>query len=274
MDKQFWKAIQENDCKIPESHTVKSLTPELLSFLGSTDPELRDDLAYAILVEWVEHDLYSVDELKQIIADLIANLEVGIGEIETDTVFLRAFSVLALALIVYYDNKKSFLKSEEVETILEKGLQYLGAEKDPRGYVLVKGWAHALAHTADLLLVLAENRHTDAVQHLRILNGITDKLLTASNWVYVHGEDDRLSAAILPILQRGLLELGSVQEWLSNFTGNWKGAWTKEESTRVFFNIRNFLRSLFLQVTTEKELPLQSELEQIVLDAIQNLRPY
>jgi len=51
MEKQFWKAIQDNECKIPDGHTVNSLTPELLSFLGSTDPELRDDLAYAILVE-------------------------------------------------------------------------------------------------------------------------------------------------------------------------------------------------------------------------------
>ena len=71
MDKQFWKAVQGNDYKVPEGHTVKSLTPELLSFLGSTDPELRDELAYAILVEWVEHDLYSPDDLRQIIASFL-----------------------------------------------------------------------------------------------------------------------------------------------------------------------------------------------------------
>ena len=278
MDKQFWKAVQGNDYKVPEGHTVKSLTPELLSFLGSTDPELRDELAYAILVEWVEHDLYSPDDLRQIIASLNANLEVGIGETETDLVFLRAFSILTLALIVYYDNKKSFLKSEEIEVILGKGLGYLAAEKDPRGYVPVKGWAHALAHTADLLLVLAENKNTGTTEHIRILSEIAQKLTNKTRWVYVHGEDDRLSATVLMIFQRGLLDPPVIKEWLDSLTnpknGSWKGAWTKEDSTCVFFNVRNFLRSLYLQVTTEENLLNQEELEKIILDAVQNLRPY
>jgi hypothetical protein len=278
MDKQFWKTIQENKYEVPEGHTVKSLIPELLSYLSSTDPEMRDDLAYAILVEWVDHDLYTPDDLKQIIADLCMNLEVGIGETETDSVFLRAFSVLTLALMVYYDNKKSFLKPEEVEAILDKGLQYLAAEKDPRGYVPVKGWAHALAHTADLLLVLAENKYSDAAEHDRILSEIAQKLIEATNWVYVHGEDDRLSEAVLVIFQRGLLDLSAIEEWLNSLTnpesGSWKGAWTKEESTRAFFNIRNFLRSLYLKVTTEDEIPQREELKRMLLDAIQNLRAY
>lgn len=278
MDRQFWRSIQENDYTVPEGHTVKSLTPALLDSLGSTDPELRDDLAYAILVEWVERDLYTSDDFRQLIAALGANLESGIGETETDSVFLRAFSVLALAIIVYYDNKKSFLNSEEVETILNIGLQYLAAEKDPRGYVKMKGWAHALAHTADLLVVLAENKNTGATEHHRILREIAQKLFNATNWVYVHGEDDRLSSAVLTIFQRGLLDLTVIKEWLNSLTrpkvGSWKGAWTKGESTCAFFNVRNFLRSLYLQVTTEDEVPQQEELEQILSESIQNLKSY
>lgn len=278
MDKQFWKTIQENDYSVPEGHSVNSFTPELLNSLGSTDPELRDDLAYAILVEWVEQDLYRPDDLRQIIAGLSAKLGVGIGDTETDTVFLRAFSVLALALIVYYDNQKSFLKPEDIKAILDQGLQYLAAEKDPRGYVPVKGWAHALAHTADLLLVLAENKNTGAMEHNRILVEIARKLIDATNWVFVHGEDDRLSAAVLTIFQRNLLDLSAIEEWLDSLTnpksGSWKGAWTKEESTRAFFNVRNFLRSLYLQVTTENEFPQKDNLEKMLLEAIQKLKPY
>jgi len=215
---------------------------------------------------------------RAIITGLSANLEVGIGETRTDSVFLRAFSVLTLALIVYYDNKKSFLKSDEVEVILDKGLQYLAAEKDLRGYVPVKGWAHALAHTADLLLVLAENKNIGAVDHNRILAEIARKLIGTTNWVYVHGEDDRLSAAVLAIFQRALLDPHTIKEWLDSLInpggGSWKGAWTKEESTRAFFNVRNFFRSLYLKVTTEDNLSKQDELEKIILEAIHNLRPY
>lgn len=278
MDKQFWKSIQENNYNVPEGHTVNSLTPELLSLFGNIDPKLRDDLAYTILVEWVEHDLYTPDELRQIIAGLSANLEIGIGETETDSVFLRAFSVLALALIVYYDNKNSFLKSEEIEAILVIALQYLATEKDPRGYVPVKGWAHALAHTADLFLVLVKNTNTGAPEHIRILSEITQKLTAKTRWVYVHGEDDRLSAIVLTVFRRGLLDLPIIIEWLDSLTnpksGTWKGAWTIEGTTYAFSNVRNFLRSLYLQVTTEENIPDQDKLEMTILEAIQNLRPY
>lgn len=278
MDKQFWQAVQKNDYNVPEGHSEQSLTPELLDLLGRTDPELRDELAYAILVEWVERDLYSPDELREMIVRLSANLEIGIGEIETDSVFLRTFSILVLALIVYYDNKKSFLNPEEVQAILEKGLQYLAAEKDPRGYVPVKGWAHALAHTADLLHVLAKNNNTGASQHNRILSEVVRKLTQSTNWVYIHGEDDRLTAAVLTIFQRGLLDLSTTKAWLDSLinpqNGSWKGAWTNEESTRAYFNVRNFLRSLYLQVVTEDEIQHKDELEELLLEAIQNLRPY
>jgi hypothetical protein len=105
-----------------------------------------------------------------------------------------------------------------------------------------------------------------------------NKLLNSTKWIYVHGEDDRLSAAVLVVLQRGLLGTPAIKEWLDSLTSpdsdSWKGAWTNKESTRAFFNVRNFLRSLYLQVRTEDELPLQDELENIILEAVQNLRPY
>jgi len=278
LEKQFWKAIQENDCNIPEGHSVQSLTPELLNSLGNTDPELRDNLAYAILVEWVNRDLYAPDELRQMIAGFSANLEVGIGESESDSVFLRAFSVLGLALVFYYDNKKSFLRSDEVTEILNRGLQYLAAEQDPRGYIPIKGWAHALAHTADLLLVLAENKNTGEIEHIRILSEITRKLTNTTRWVYVHGEEDRLSEAVLAIFQRGLLDPPVIQVWLDSLTNpqnnSWKGAWINKETTCVFGNVRNFLRSLFLQITADEKLPNQNKLKKITLEAIQTLHPY
>ena len=148
-------------------------------------------------------------------------------------------------------------------------------EKDPRGYIPVKGWAHTLAHTADLLRVLSRNEQTGLNEHKRILEGMAKKLITSSDWVYVHGEDDRLSAAVLSILRRDMLPISAFKEWRDVFTAhNWKGAWTKEKSTRAFFNVRNFLRSLYLQVTTEEDLPNQDKLEKMLLNTIQELRPY
>ena len=278
MNKTFWKTIRKNEYAIPEGYTAENLAPKLLSCFASPDPELRDDLAYSILTEWVDHDFYTYKQIREMMIVLSSNLEIGIGEKDTDSVFLRTFSILALALMIYHDNNKSFLKADEVETLLEKGLEYLHAEKDPRGYIQIKGWAHALAHTADLMLVLAENSHTNIDQHIKILDGIAKKLINSTDWVYLHGEDDRLSAVVIAILQRNLIELPHIEEWLSSLAtpvnGFWKGAWTKEDATRAFFNLRNFLRSLYLQITREDNLENKTQLQELMLKTMQSLKAY
>ena len=278
MDKLFWRTLQENEYAIPADHTPTSLTAELFSYLGSTDPELRDQIAYETFANFLKLDYYSLEEIEIYIANLLANLDIGIGETESDSVFLRSFSALFLAEIVHNDNKAPRLKSPVIQTILEKGLWYLASEKDLRGYVEEKGWAHALAHTADLLLVLGKNLNTSESEHTLILVGISEKLIQSTTWVYAYGEDDRLSRAALEVMRRGTLPVTFIRQWLDSFikpnNGTWKGAWTKEKTTRAFFNVRNFVRSLYLQVSTEDGFPLQEELEQMLLETIQNLRPY
>lgn len=278
MDKLFWRTIQENKYAIPVDHTPTSLAAELFSYLGSTDPELRDQIAYETFANFLKRDYYSLEEIEIYIANLLANLDIGIGETESDSVFLRSFSVLFLAEIVHNDNEAPRLKSPVIQTILEKGLRYLASEKDLRGYVEGKGWAHALAHTADLLLVLGKNLNTSEREHTLILIGVGEKLIQPTTRVYMYGEDDRLSRATLEVMRRGTLSVTFVRQWLDSLikpnNDTWKGAWTKEKTTCAFLNVRNFVRSLFLQVSTEDGFPLQEELEQMLLETIQNLRPY
>lgn len=278
MDKIFWHTIQENNYAIPLDHTPTSLTAVLFEYLGSTDPELRDEIAYETFANFLKRNYYSEEEIAIYIVSLLANLEIGIGQAGTDSVFLRSFSVLLLAEIIHNDNKAPQLKKPIIKTILEKGLWYLDAERDLRGYILDKGWAHAVAHTADLCLVLGKNMHTGSREHNRILYAIGKKLLHSTDWIYMYGEDDRLSRAVLEILRRDTLSMAFVKKWLVFFLqpyeGNRTEAWTKEESWYAFFNVRNFLRSLYLQVITEDELPGQELHERMILETVQKLRPY
>ena len=161
MDKEFWNSIARSDYQIPSGHTLENLTGILFDSLGSTDPELRDEIAYIVYANWLKREMYSRESVESHVNKLLSNLEEGIGETESDTIFLRAFSILFLAELVHNDNKKPLLSKEQVQAILEKGIWYLSAEKDERGYIPDKGWAHALAHTADLMLVLTRNRHID-----------------------------------------------------------------------------------------------------------------
>jgi hypothetical protein len=196
MDKEFWTFITKNDYQVPEGHTLENLTEILFSYLGSTDPKLRDDIGYVVYANWLKRGMYSSEAIKAHVQTFLSNLEKGIGETESDTIFLRAFSILFLAELVHNDNKKPLLSKEQVQAILEKGIWYLSAEKDGRGYIPDKGWAHALAHTADLMLVLARNRHIDGGNLWSILATISNTIVHSTNHVYIHGEDERLASAV------------------------------------------------------------------------------
>lgn len=279
MDKNFWVSIAKDDYKIPERHTLENLTDVLFGYLGSTDPVLRDEITYSVYANWLKREMYAAEELKSHIDKLLSNLDKGIGETGSDTVFLRAFSVLLVAEIVHNDNKKPVLEKEDVEKILTKGLWYIDAEKDPRGHIPVKGWAHALAHTADLFLVLALNRYTDEKDHWDMLAAISNKMIRSTNHVYIHGEDDRLAAAVLEILRRGLVPVEEVESWTRSLTkpdgGDWKGVYVEEERNRAFQNTRNLLRSIYLQfVWDEGEMPNRERLTNIFLSTLRNLKPY
>jgi hypothetical protein len=276
MERSFWLQIREKEFTFPEGHDLTALTEELLGYLGSVDPELRDTIAYEVFATWLDRGLYSPDQLRAYALRLQLNLQDGLGEPESDSLFLRAFSVLCLAEIVNNDNQHPFFDSDEVRNILAKALAYLEAEDDPRGYVTDKGWGHALAHTADLLFVLARSPHLHADDLARILNGIAAKLVNSTNWIYVHGEDDRLVRTVVTVFERDLLDAATLQAWLSALTSpgeeGWKGAFSEEGRTAAFFNTRNFLRSLVLRVINADALPHRDELQTLFLEANAQMR--
>lgn len=279
MDTQFWHSIADNDYTVPEGHTLENLTEILFGYLRSTDPILRDEIAYTVYANWLKREMYSHEVIGSHVEKLLANLEKGISETASDTVFLRAFSVLFLAEIVHNDNKKPLLDKLTVKQILEKGLWYLNAENDPRGHVPVKGWAHALAHTADLLLVLGCNTHLEEADLWKLLTGIATKIVHATNHVYIHGEDERLASAVIEILRRDLVSLNQLEAWTKSFTHpdgkDWKGAMAEEEHNRAYQNTRNLLRSIYLGLLTDPEdMPDRESLLRLFLNTITELKPY
>jgi len=87
MDKEFWVAIAKNDYAVPEGHTLAELTKILFSYLGSTDPELRDDIAYIVYANWLKREIFTKEQIRAHVDELLSNLEKGIGETESDSVF-------------------------------------------------------------------------------------------------------------------------------------------------------------------------------------------
>ncbi|NDJ79103.1 MAG: DUF2785 domain-containing protein [Chloroflexi bacterium] len=278
MDKAFWQQIVSNDYAISPGYTVDTLTPELMRYLGSPDPVLRDEFGYMVFVHWLDRGLYEPDALRGLVPRLVQNMTMGLGERETDTVFLRSFSVLWLAAITYYDNHRhAFLTETQVRTLLDRALDYFAAEQDLRGYIVGKGWAHAIAHTADLLDEFVQNRFLVAADIERILDAISSRVQTPAAYPFLHNEDDRLTVAVLSALKRELLSTQVVTGWLQHLAGiternPWHQIVDNPMAYNAFFNVRNMLRSLYIRLALADDLP--RAVRDLLPSALATLKPF
>ncbi|MEX2124648.1 MAG: DUF2785 domain-containing protein [Woeseia sp.] len=214
-DKAWWQAVIADDFTPPEDRPLSSLTQELSDYLASADPELRDDIAYSLLTQWMYVKRIMPPELRTaLIGDWSVNLTYRIGEQGTESVFRRSFSALMLSVAAALDNEAPYLDKASFDRLLHAGLAYLRDERDTRGFEAPNGWMHSVAHTADLLKLLGRSRHLGKTQQSVILTAITDKL-TRLDHVLVHGEDERLARAVLSIIARPDFDMQAFHTFLS-----------------------------------------------------------
>ena len=104
---------------------------------------------------WADEDegILTTDQMHKILNTCLSDkyLFLGIGESGTDTVFTRAFSSLYIGLALCKHDEDPYLSGEEVQKVKQTLLSYVQQEKDFRGYVDGKGWAHSIAHVSDAL---------------------------------------------------------------------------------------------------------------------------
>jgi hypothetical protein len=216
LDKQQWQAIIKNNYTPPAGHTAAELAPTLSHMLGSPDPELRDEIAFDILSNWIyQSRLLLPDDLRALMAEWEGNLKKDIGSTGNNSVELRSFSALTLSVVVARDNDEPFLTEAEFRTLLADSLAYAQAERDFRGYDPEKGWLHSTAHTADLLKFLARSRYITPADQAAILAAVAHKLRD-SGVVFTFGEDERLARTVLSIINRKDFDQAAFRQWLTS----------------------------------------------------------
>ena len=165
-----------------------------LTHLGSPDLELRDELIYTTLARWIVDKAYfSEVELRDFLQTSLddQHLFFCLGDEEDDSVFTRSFSSLVIACILERHRKAPFLDEAVIGEVKARVTSYLNQERDLRGYVEGKGWAHAVAHAADVLDELVQCPEVDAAGVLELLACIRESACTPL-YVYVHDEEERL----------------------------------------------------------------------------------
>lgn len=247
--------IADNDFALPEQAKAMPRALEMLPHLGSPDAELRDDLIYSTLATWILADTFEEDDLKTLLRQLLTaeHLFFKLGEVDTDSVFMRSFSMLIIPLILSWHRQRPFLMPYELREVKVKLLDYLEKEQDLRGFVLdedeagePKGWAHAIAHTADALDDLVRCKEMGSEELVEILNAIRQKV-AESKLVFVHLEDERLVTPVIAVLGRKVLTPPDVQSWLAGFVPLAQQKEPFPDCYRQAQNVKNFLRSLYFR---------------------------
>jgi Protein of unknown function (DUF2785) len=281
MDRAFWHGITTNDFQIPPGFTLDQLTPELLSRLGESDPELRDYFIYTTLEKWIQRGFYDPDRLRGMITQLLSNMEYQLGEEGVDSVLLRSFSALTLSEVLKYENAHPFFRAEEVLALLEQAISYLMREQDLRGHVEGKGWLHALAHAADLLGVLARNRFVQEAELERILIAVAEKASMPTTYLYLTLEEERLALVAISALTRNLLPPSYWRWWCRQMaqieeTMQWENFFHFARPTEIaaYHNTKSFLHALYFQLTIAGyKLPAAQELVEAIIKTLDQLDP-
>ncbi|MEG0772659.1 DUF2785 domain-containing protein [Clostridium sp.] len=244
--------IQSNNFLLEKNENYFTLALEMMKNIGSINPTLRDELIYGILYHWITENRLNFEQLRELLNISLGNshLFYKIGENHEDSVFKRSFSVLIVALIIYEFRKDNFLSEEMLKEVKTKIIEYMLQERDLRGYVEEKGWAHSAAHTADALDELAQCSYINKNDLINILNCLKAKVCIGY-YVYIDEESERMVTVVESILNRKILRDSEIIHWLQGFMGD-KNQSSYIDSYHLKVNIKGFLRSLYFRML-EKE---------------------
>jgi len=271
----FWQQVLSGGLQVPTQRSIGDLTVELTEMLGNPDPRIRDGLAFPALATWIDKGVY--DDLLLGLGDGMAvGLTQGLGESGTDSVFIRSFSALVLAECIDRDSRAHLVPPAKILHWGDQIASWLLTERDERGFIPGKGWAHAIAHGADAIGALGRSPRLAAAELSVMLEVVLERLLVPTHEFWVAGEPDRLAQAVMAILRRDLLGIDVVESWAERVGA---AAVTEgDEDNHPYWgsgNAQAFLRSLYLQLSLASPQPaVRADLLLAVIDQLRRSNPY
>lgn len=251
-----WMALATGGFEVPAGRTAVDVLLEMNPLLSSPDPVLRDDVAYTAAERWILRDK-RIDPagLRRLLDRWSRNLDAGLGERGTDSVFGRSFSALSLSVVAAADLQASFLEPAEVQAFFDRMLDYFAREQDLRGFDPVRGWMHTVAHTSDALKFLARNPKLGAGVDRRLLAAVAAKI-ASSDAVFAWGENDRMALALQSAVRRPDASAEAIEEWTARWVDVHRALWAKgpQVDSRAFVQVENakqVMRSLHAALSME-----------------------
>jgi len=246
--------LEDMDFDTLEESDLVALIYEMLEHLGDPDSELREGLIYPILVRIISQNLLSIKEFNDLMETCLSerHLFYNLGE-RGDSIFMRSYSALLVAALINADAHMNFLTESDYATVREKCIEYLESEMDTRGHVDGKGWAHAIAHGADMLLALVKHPYFKIDDFPAILETIETCLFKEA--AYVDAEDKRFIFVLKAMKEKGFEDV-VLGKWIEKICKKLRDRYKAEGFSykyhRVMTNVENFLKSLYFYFKTDR----------------------
>ncbi len=235
----------------------------MITNLGTIDPELRDKLIYSTFAKWIRENKINSRQAHYILERCLgdSHLFFCIGETNNDSVFTRSFSSLLIASLMNKDREARIFTENQFANVFHKSVIYLSSEKDTRDFVGEKGWAHAIAHGADLLDSCVKHPMYNSEFHEITLNTISSCLFLGV--IYIDDEDERLVLVVQSLIDNGI-EDGILETWIDNISKELNEIHIQEGYSLRYFrtktSILNFYKTLYFGL--QKEHYLRNRIEE------------
>ena len=269
--KDILRSVVENDFQPPEILTPRECLPFFYKFIGSTDAELREDLIFSVMANWMYKGVYTHEQIFKIADTLIQDEFIwnGLGLDKDDSVFIRSATALQLWAIVVTHRKKNFIPFNTLNAIIEKSLHLLKEEVDYRAFVPNAGWANSISHTANILLELVQLPEMNKPWIFSILNSICEKVLQP-DFIFPGDETEHLAAPVAEVMLREILLEEKILVCLDKLKIQPHFHGQKPEGFFRLINVRNFLRAIYFYML---DVPDKRRQRDLILITLHELKP-
>jgi len=260
----LFEKIRNQDYELNKDQSAIEIMDIALSELGNLDPYIRDELALEVAAYMIYKGYLSDDELRDLAKRLLSKdfLFYGLESQKKDSVFVRTFTSLLIAMLFRVPDQDVALTDNELEQMYASYLDYLKSEYDYRGYVEEKGWAHFFAHSSDVLKYFFQEPSFDEKWVNEYLKTIK-VIIQNDHYAFHHNEDERFKNAFMVLINRHDMDEHKALDFLGKLIVYQRTNTLPSDLIR-FINVKNILREIFFAIDQTKYPHLKKQLEKLI----------
>lgn len=261
--------ILKNKYKQQQFYFTDEETKWLLSNIGNSDPEIRDQLVFNLMANGIVSGGFTKSQF-HFIVDYTTTHHLIYHRLEEKlpATLTRSFSALLNGFIIEADGLKNspyyhHLPDEKREYFFETAIHYLQLETDQTGFSEEFGWVHSFAHGSDYLSKALLHDLFPAEKTNMIFDTLS-QIICQMEKPFIDEEERRLAHIIYVGLANYKLTQKSVIDWISSFS-------FPLETNADFYRLTTFKNMLaYIYFHSLEHIQLDDALSKSMLDYLKD----